>query len=211
MYKTKFLRKLMKRTLLEYLKNTLVKPQHLLLFRFVFAIVTGIILFFGNYLYSVIFLTTYQFVFLLDYVDGPLARYRKQYSLKWSKFDRIAHYLISILFFLGISVSYFGESSSYLFLSLGLIGSSAIMLTLILELIWLRKFISFKKLRDIHKDKWLFSPIYSFLPIDGPFTLFYFFVLFNVLPFAIIFLSVLYLLILVKKIFILLKWKVRRK
>ncbi len=199
----------MKSTLLEFLKKTPIRAHHLLLFRVSFALLTGIMLFIGDYATRVIFLTLYQFVFLVDYVDGPLARYRNEFSLVWQKRDRIAHYLIAVLFLTGIVWSHYMSSDNATLLTIGLFGSSSLFLTLIVDTTILQRLATIKKIREVHENKGIFYPIYSFLPIDAPFTFFYFLVVFDAIPTAIVFLSSLYFLILLKKIYTVLTWKKR--
>lgn len=213
MYKTKFLRWVADVILFNLLKDfKLIKPYHLLLFRVSFAIITALSFFTNNLLLILSFLTVYQFVFLLDYVDGSIARYRKQFSPKWRRVDRTSHYLISTLFLLGISYYSFSINYDFPFLVIGLIGSISIFFTFIIDSIWLSSRISFDKFVEIHNRRGVISIVYSFLPVDGSFTIFYFSILASlifpyVLNISIIFLSSLYLLTLFKKTYNLLIWK----
>jgi hypothetical protein len=209
--KTKYLRKFMRKTVFEFLKKTKIKPRHLLIFRIFFALLTIIIIFLGNYFYIVIFLTIYQFVFLLDYVDGALARYRKEFSKKWRRVDRTSHYIISFLFLFALNYFLYTNIPNVPIFIIGTVGSISILLTFSVDAIWLNKFISFEKMKKIHDKRGFFSGFYSFLPIDGPFTLFFFFIIFKLFKIAIIILSLMYFAILIKKIFISLRWLIKKE
>ncbi len=209
MHKTKFLRYVTEKILFNFLKDSKVKPLHLLFARILFAIITGVVLLFGNYLYAIIFLTIYQFIFLFDYVDGKLARYRKEFSLKWRKIDRALHYLTSALFLLAITIPYYLKSNEILIFLIGLCGFLSIIATFLVDTLNLRD-MDFDKMKIVHSKKGLFRHFYSFLAIDGSFTFFFFLVIFNQIKIAIIFLSVLNLLILIKKINMFIKWKKKK-
>jgi hypothetical protein len=209
--KTRYLRRLMEKTVLKFLKKTKIKSQSLLLFRIFFSIITIITIFIGDYIYIAIFLTTYQFVFLLDYVDGALARYRGKFSPKWRRVDRTSHYLISFLFLFALNYTLFLKQFDLATFVIGLIGSSSILLTFFIDTLWLNKFISFDKMKEIHDKRGFFSGFYSFLPIDGPFTFFFFLVIFKLFKIAVIFLSLMYLAIFIKKIFFSLRWLIKKR
>ena len=211
MIKTKLLRSISEKTLFPLLKDSFIQPYHLLLFRISFAVLTGLALFLGDYFLTFIYLTAYQFVFLLDYVDGKIARYRNIFSEKWRRVDRTAHYLISSLFLLGITYSYFELSGNLFFLISGLIGSLSIILTLAIDSLILHKHLSFEKLKNVQDKRGVFKNFYSFLPIDGSFTIFYFLVIFRLENIAIIFLTVMYLLVLIKKSVTLSRWRKKKK
>jgi len=103
-FKEKWLRKISEKTL-PFFKKINIPVEFLVIFRIIFAIVTAMVISLGNYFISVVFLTIYQFVFLLDYIDGKLARYQKRFSLSWLRFDRIFHYFISFAFLFSLAYS----------------------------------------------------------------------------------------------------------
>tara|TARA_Y100000034_G_C6884961_1_gene406167 strand:+ start:1318 stop:1953 length:636 start_codon:yes stop_codon:yes gene_type:complete len=211
MEESHYLRDLMQKTLLEYLKKTNIKPQSLLFFRIFFALLTGVVLFMGEYVLSLIFLTIYQFVFLLDYVDGPLARFRNEFSPKLNKVDRLAHSLTTFLFLLAITTSYYFSSSNIFLLGVGLVGSFSVLSNLLLEVFWTNnRGISLKELKKLHKVKKRNFLFYNFFRIDGPFTLFFFLVIFNFLVITIWLFGIMQFLIFLKKIYTLIKWIKKR-
>jgi phosphatidylglycerophosphate synthase len=206
-YKTKLLRYISEKTLLPLFWTLKIKPSYLVLFRVFFGILTAGTLFQGRTIISLVFISIYQIVFLLDYVDGKIARKRNEFSSKWRRFDRSAHYFISFLFLLGISYGLFMEIGKMDVFLIGIVGSLSILLTFLIDTLWLQSGINFENLKKIHDKKSIVTPIYSFLTIDGAFTLFYWFYLLNIIKFSIIFFSILKFLILIKKIYGFIKWK----
>lgn len=176
-----FFREISLRLLLPLTKKIGIAPEFLLAVRIIFGIITGIILFFASKFIFILFLTICQFVFLLDYIDGPLARYKKRFSFKLLELDRLFHYLISFLFLLGVNVSYFLEKGNILLLLLGEISCLSILITLIFELQMRKKLkIDLSKIRTAQdKKREKFSNLRSLLIIDSPFGLFYFLAIFN--------------------------------
>ena len=210
--KSRYLRGIMRTKALEYLKKTDISPEFLTSFRIAFSMLTGIFLFLGNYWISALVLTLYQFVLLLDYVDGPLARYKNIFSLGWQKTDMVFHYISPILFMSAINLSYFLKVHNLNIFLIGITGSLAIFLALIYELSLYNKRnvnISKKKRAELYGYKGGITKIYSFFGIDSPFSLFYFFIILNMVWFTILFFSVLRVLIFIKKVllfFLNLKW-----
>src|SRR3989338_4844253 len=142
-----------------------IPVEVIVLFRMLFALLVAIIFLLGNHLLSLIFLTIYQFVFLLDYIDGELARKQHRFSLRWVKFDHIFHYIASFLFLLTLSIGNFESLDTWVFYS-GLFASVLVILTMFLGIK------QFKKIRLQEQDyKGRFSKIYSFLVIYSPFSL----------------------------------------
>lgn len=216
MYKSRFLRGMMQGRVLKYLKKTNMQPETLVIFRIAFAIIAATILFSGDYLLSAIFITLYQFVALLDYVDGSLARYRKKFSFKWKKIDMSFHYIISSLFLLGLTVSYFIKNYNLILFEIGILGVTATIASLLMESAWFeernvklgRKS---KKRTELYGHKGFYTKIYSFLNIDAPFSLFFFFVILNLIPVAIVFFGLLKILIFIRKILLFKKWHLKTK
>jgi len=210
MKNTHFLREKTKKILLPIFVKFNVNPKFLLVFRIIFAFVTGVSLFFNNYISSV-FLIIYQFVFLLDYVDGPLARAKGQFSSKLNKVDRIAHSLTTFLFLLAITYAYFLPNMDLPILVAGLLGSLFVLSSAMLEVLWMNRGLSFERLKEMHKvsgsRNFLF---YNFLRIDGPFTLFFFLVILNLNMVAIILFSAIHFLIFIKKVYNLAKWRKKK-
>lgn len=208
---THFLREKSKKFLLPLFIRLKVPSKFLLFFRIFFAFLTGVLLFFNNTI-SLIFLIAYQFVFLVDYVDGPLARLRKEFSPKLNRVDRVAHSLTSALFLLSITLSLFFKANNIYLLGLGMIGVLSILSSVFLEAFWIRKEgISLKELKERHRvsgsQNFLF---YNFIRIDGPFTLFFFLKILSLDSYLIFFFGTLNFLIFGKKVYSLITWKKKK-
>jgi hypothetical protein len=69
--------------------------------------------------------------YLLDFCDGEVARYKKKNSLTGHFFELIAHYIVNILFFLSVGVSFYLSTNNIYFIifsGLGVIGDNIIKL-----------------------------------------------------------------------------------
>lgn len=193
--KEKWLRRQAEKTLSAF-KKSKIPAELLTLFRIVFAFIVAYVLFKNNYLYSIIFITIYQFVLLLDYIDGKLARHQKRFSISWIKFDFIFHYIVSFTFLIVITISnYLANSIIWIFYT-GLIGSTLILVA------GLFGSLKFKEIRMQRKGtyKGRLSWLYSFIGIENPFSLFYFLVIFNLINALIVIYTFLYLLIFLRKL-----------
>jgi phosphatidylglycerophosphate synthase len=199
MYKSKLLRTWLARGhLLPLFKKLGIRPEPLVVFRIVFAIASGFSIMLLDWKYSIIVLTVYQFVFLLDYIDGELAKHFKAFSLRWNLLDRIAHYVVSAFFLFAVTLR-FAEKGPVLWI--GLLGSSFILLNLAIEQFGLmKKRVRLDNLRGQPEEQGMASPIYSFLPIDGPFTIFYILFLARLYYPLVVFYGLLYTITLIKKI-----------
>ena len=203
MYKSRILRGFANKLLLPVFKKMGLRPESLVIFRIFFALLTIFAIIKLDFIAAAILLTIYQFVFLVDYVDGALARHYGIFSVRWNVFDRAAHYIVSALFLLAVTLSV--EKSGLIF-NIGVLGSSFILLNLLIEQAWmLKKKVVLDDLRGKPDEQGVVAPIYSFLPIDGSFTFFYFLFLFKAFTTILIFFSLLYFATFIKKIFTLIK------
>ena len=75
--------------------------------------------FMNNQTYNIIGSVLILLGFLLDRVDGQVARYRKKMSNKGYFLDYFGHFLSRAIFFSGISISYYLRSNNIVFLFLG--------------------------------------------------------------------------------------------
>lgn len=65
----------------------------------------------------------FQLWYLLDHVDGQVARYRKQSSLTGLYFDFLSHYVVHSLLFFGLSLHAYFSTRFLIMLFLGFLGS----------------------------------------------------------------------------------------
>ncbi len=74
---------------------------------------------FGSYWYYLTAVLTLQFWFILDHVDGELARYWKKTSAKGIFIDKLNHHLIHPLIFLCLGIGMYKQFNNALMLILG--------------------------------------------------------------------------------------------
>lgn len=74
---------------------------------------------FGSYPYYVVAVLVLQFWFVLDHVDGELARYWKEVSAKGIFKDKLNHYFVHPLIFLGIGIGMYRQFNNPLMLVFG--------------------------------------------------------------------------------------------
>jgi phosphatidylglycerophosphate synthase len=212
MEESHYSREFIKKYFLNFLEKKKIKPSTLVIIRFIFAFLTAGIIFYGSFILSIIFLTIYQFVFLLDYLDGPLARKRKEFSIKWSRADRIGHSIVTALFLSGVVFRFYLNGGGEKIIILGGLGITTILLSQLIEIWWInQKGMDFGKLKKIYQVKGKFFLIYNFLRIDGFLTLFFFLYIFNYHKILILFFSFMYMIIFIKKIRSFIKWKIQKK
>lgn len=185
----------MAESFLPLFKRANIPAEFLTLFRIIFGIAIAALFLTRNYLIIFIFLTLYQFILLLDYIDGKLAKHQKRFSIKWVKIDFLFHYITSFLFLLVLTIiNYLQNLNNYIFY-IGLIGSTIILIS---TFFGMKQFQKVRMQRQNYKGK--LSKIYSFVGIENPFSLFYFLVIFDLLSILIVFYTFLYLLILLRKL-----------
>lgn len=177
-HEERFFRKLTA-PLLEFLKKTKVTAEELTLFRVLFGVFTAIVILEGIYLYTLITITAYQFVMLLDYVDGSLARHRKTFKKSWVYFDLVTHLILAVLFLVAVTVSYYFETYSVPFLILGLFSAILFLFNNVFN-----KQSDFDRRADAIKNpqnwkKPKFAQLISFLKLEKPFGLFFILMVLN--------------------------------
>lgn len=181
--------------LLPLCKKVDIPAEFLTIFRILFGLITGLIFMLNNYILSIAFLTAYQFISVLDYIDGKLARYQKRFSVTWVKIDRFFHYFISLSFILTLSIAYSISTKNIYILYTGVICSFFIVASSIISAF------QFKESQiENPRSNGKFLGVYSYIGIDNPFSLFYFLIILNLIPLTIIFYTVLYLFVLIRKI-----------
>mgnify|MGYP001187023031 CR=1 FL=1 len=64
----------------------------------------------------------FWFFYLLDFCDGEVARYNKSNSLSGHFFELIAHYIVNILFFFSLAITFYLSTNNFYFLIFGVLG-----------------------------------------------------------------------------------------
>jgi len=96
---------------------------------FVFTgILASISLTFGGDTRFLISALLMQLWYILDHVDGEVARYRKQTSLTGVYFDHVAHYIVHPLFFFCLGFGLYLKNHSLFLLTAGFLGALSTML-----------------------------------------------------------------------------------
>ena len=88
---------------------------------------------FGDYPLKVGGGALYLFAFLLDFVDGEIARFQKKCSQVGVWLDGVSHNLVYPLTFFSVGLAVFYHSNNYLFLVLGFIAALSIIIFRLLE------------------------------------------------------------------------------
>ena len=192
--KEKLLRKTAEKTL-PFFKRLNIPAELVTSFRILFAFFVAYVFLQGNFFYSAIILTIYQFILMSDYIDGKLAKSQKRFSVSWVKIDYFFHYFVSFLFIASLTSSEFNSNGNFVLMYLGYAGSLLILASSLIAMM------QFNKVRlggEGYKGKFLL--IYSYIGLDTPFSLFFFLIIFNLIPIAIVSYSFLYLLILLRKL-----------
>lgn len=175
--KERFLRELAK-PLVNIFYNFGISASFLVIFRLLFATITLYTIVFSPLLISFLFVFLYQFLFLLDYVDGSLARKREEFRENWNYLDFTMHYIFSVLFISAISLRIFLNSGDILFM---IVGFSSAHLLLLNSLSTKDYFflIRHKKLlieKANKKRNFVIRTLYSFTRIEEPFGFLFIFV-----------------------------------
>ncbi len=178
--------------LLSFFKKTKTPAEFLTIFRIVFGLIVALFFLKNDYLLSLILLTIYQFVLLFDYIDGELARHQKRFSVNWMKMDFLFHYIIPFFFLLFLTTP-FKDSNIYIFY-IGLLGSIFILIS---GIFGMRNFSKTINQKEDNKGK--LSPVYSFLGIDNPVSIFFILFILNLISISIVFHTLLYFLVAISK------------
>lgn len=197
---THFSRELVRGILLPIFKILNVQAETLFYFRIFFAFATIWFLAFMNDIGIVLFVI-YQFVFMLDYVDGRLADLQHRFNKKYAKADRYLHMIISGLFLMAISFLFYkssgdlGRTARISIAGLGILSSACVLCKPLQE--------ADQPLAEVKRDSLVKGKNflwYNFLRIDGTFTLFFFLVLFKLYFWTIIIYAPIQLIIMVRKV-----------
>jgi len=191
--KKKFFRKQAKKLLPFFVRNNIC-PEFLVLFRFIFGFITAFSFFFLKYPFYVIFLVLYQFVLILDYVDGDLARVQGKFSLTWAKVDFVFHYILSFSFLLALLIKYFFNygTNTIFFICFGGV-------SLIIVIIFISTYTHNRIGLKGRRYNGSLRPIYSFIAMEHSFNLFFFLMIFNFWELTLFFYSLIYILIFLVK------------
>tara|TARA_Y100000310_G_scaffold204358_1_gene204617 strand:- start:5824 stop:6480 length:657 start_codon:yes stop_codon:yes gene_type:complete len=176
--KERFLRKLAQ-PLEDIFYNLGIPASLLMTFRFLFAIIVIYTIVLAPLLISFLFVLSYQFLFLLDYVDGNLARRRKEFKESLNYLDFFMHYVFSILFISAISLRIFLDSGNVLFMVLGFFAGILLLLNSLStkDYFLLIRHGKLSSKKEDKESKFFIRTLHSFTRIEEPFGFLFIFVI----------------------------------
>jgi phosphatidylglycerophosphate synthase len=96
------------------------------------GIIAAVCFFLGTNKFMIIGALLLQFWYILDHVDGEIARYKKETSLTGVYFDRISHYIVQPLIFFALGMGIYRNDNSLIYIMLGFLsGFSILMISLV--------------------------------------------------------------------------------
>jgi phosphatidylglycerophosphate synthase len=98
-----------------------VSPNTVTLMWIFVQIIGALIISTGNYIYMVIGVFIFNLSFVLDAVDGQIARYINQTSLVGYYYDKLAHFISTPALFICLGIAVFKQTSNHTYLILGII------------------------------------------------------------------------------------------
>lgn len=101
------------------LSKTTVTPNQVSFISIMSSVIAGIFFSFGEWKYLAVGYLFLQLAFLMDHVDGNLARYAKKSSAFGNWVDEISNKLHKFFFIIGLSIGVFRSTNNYLYLVLG--------------------------------------------------------------------------------------------
>lgn len=111
----------------KYITWILVKTSVTANFITIFGCITGLLglLFvgFGNNVFIILGFILLYVYFLSDEIDGEVARYKKQVSIKGIYYDQVCHFIFLGCFFTSFGFNIYRVNSEFLYIILGFLGS----------------------------------------------------------------------------------------
>jgi phosphatidylglycerophosphate synthase len=201
MYDNKYFTRRLVSPLINFFKKTNISAEELTLFRIFFGVFTALIISIGTYFQYFLITLLYQFVLLLDYVDGSIAREKGTFKIRWVYLDLVGHIVLSFLFILAITLSYYFRTGDIFFLTIGCFTGVLFLFNNILN-----KKSHLDMWKEVHKNakKYERKGIFSLAPIikiERPFGIFFVFVLLNLNMILIPLYFIIYLFVTINKFF----------
>jgi len=190
-------------------------PNHASFFVFFFGILSAVFYGFGIYTYSLIGLFLHHLSFVMDAVDGEIARYKKMCSMKGVYLDLMSHIILNPIFVVGMAIGSYIHSPNYLplpnytYLIAGGIGSFSILFGNFVRtkkyelLIKKEKFDILKKENETHNfenPSWIKNELLFLLSFEL-FNLMFFFTILNLVPILVLIYAVIFLGIFLIKVY----------
>jgi len=113
-----------------------ISPNSISIFSIILGMMAGFLFMLGEYIYSIFAIISMFIWFVLDHVDGEVARYKNQKSNLGHYLDKMMHCLVHPLLFLGIGFGLYNKYGSITWLTLGIISAFSLFL---IDLVYLNK------------------------------------------------------------------------
>jgi phosphatidylglycerophosphate synthase len=157
-----------------------------------FALIGAIFMTLGNYWYSLLGILLFTLFIVLDYVDGQVARYRKEQSPAGEYLDSRFHHIVEPIFFICAGIGAFNISGSIIYLSSGIAASTFYLMR------QLMKVPGKVNIRRAYKEKSksgkLNYYLFEFLRINQPGSLLFFAIILNITGPVLVIYAVIFLL-----------------
>lgn len=101
--------------------NTKITPNQITVMWIFFHIIGSLFLTTGNYVYMLVGVVLYHIAYLLDCVDGQLARYKKQFSLLGVHIDYMGHVASFLMFFVCLTIGVYVIYKQIIYVIIGVI------------------------------------------------------------------------------------------
>ncbi len=107
-----------------FLRNKPVTPTQITILWFFMGISGAILLIFNDYEKSLLGVFLLYVSWILDNVDGELARYKKQFSMEGNLIDMLGHQIIPSMVFCGLTLSLVLQGADLVFIFCGLLATT---------------------------------------------------------------------------------------
>jgi len=171
----------------------------------ILGIFAGVLYGFGNYFLGILALLLYHISWILDGVDGAIARYRKRPTIRGVYLDLIGHTIVKSVILLGMGIGSYINPPSYipisssLYLLAGGIAAVFMINNNVARLKVYETLLDSRRIKELVSKREIFKPgvrrdfknsILNFLRMN-PLSLFYIATLFNIIPLFILFYAIL--------------------
>ncbi len=102
-----------------FLLNFNITANQVSLLSIFFGLAGAVLLSISGFIFNIFGFLGFYFYYLLDRVDGEIARYRKEITLKGIYLDEIGHLIMHPLFFIALAINLFNLSKNPLILYIG--------------------------------------------------------------------------------------------
>lgn len=179
---------------------TKITPNQITITWVTIQILASLLMMTGKYSYMIIGVVIFNFIVYLDYIDGQLARIKKQYSHIGLFLEDLGLYFGSPIFFLCFSIGLSIKNNNFIYLIFGIISTITFLYS---KLIIINPLL--KKSLSMRNKNSKYSFIFLLFRRGQPFNFLLVGIIFNFMEITLIVYSLLYTLELFRKLFMQLK------